>query len=284
MANIKIMRYGDGTVLTADGVESVDMGLVKALFGEPQVIKTADMDVEVEPFDPFDETDDGPEETLGGTATIRRLIQRSITPEALRRAMEMGELDKVLPIRSEIDVPLVDGGTVTVVCGHASPVMVRFVFKDCWDEGVMNEENTNKTGYYGSKARRHILEDVLPKIAPEWRELIVPRKLSEVIDGKKVEYADPLWLPSATDMFGPSDGRWWNDEPDSFQLEIFKRERDRIKELGDKGTYPQWLRSVYSGDAYFFCDVSTDGSAGDYGAYFSFGFAPGFDIAAHDSE
>ena len=113
---------------------------------------------------------------------------------------------------------------------------------------------------------------------------MIPRKLSEVIDGKKVEYADLMWLPSATDMFGPSNGRWWNDEPDSFQLEIFKRERDRIKELDDKGTYPWWLRSVYSGGSADFCRVNTDGGADLSDAYNSRGFAPGFDIAAHDSE
>lgn len=106
--------------------------------------------------------------------------------------------------------------------------------------------------------------------------------MAKYLDGKP--YADLMWLPSATDMFGPSNGRWWNDEPDSFQLEIFKRERDRIKELDDKGTYPWWLRSVYSGGCGYFCFVSTDGSAGNYYAYFSIGFAPGFDIAAHDSE
>ena len=218
------------------------------------------------------------------TMNARRVLPCNISPGLLKDAIKEGRLDGIIRPFDEIDIPLDTGGTVTAVCGYSDSCAARFVLKDCWDEGVMNEENTNKTGYYGSKARRHILEDVLPKIAPEWRELIVPRKLSEVIDGKKVEYADPLWLPSATDMFGPSDGRWWNDEPDSFQLEIFKRERDRIKELGDKGTYPQWLRSVYSGPATYFCLVITAGSAGNLYAYYSLGFAPGFDIAAHDSE
>lgn len=290
MANIKIMRVNDGTVLTADGVESVDKELVKILFGENQ---TGVLTVNLHPkdggaeraFDPFADFDEPePESGSVGEAALRRVVQRTITPDILKRAMEMEELDKVLPIRSQIDVPLVSGSSVTVECGYVTPTMARFVFLDCWDEGVMNRENTNKTGYYGSNARKHVLEDILPLIAPEWRELMVPRKLSEVIDSKKVEYADPMWLPSATDVFGPSDGRWWNDEPDSFQLEIFKRERDRIKELDDKGTYPWWLRSVYAAGTNSFCFVSTDGSAGSTAAYRSLGFAPGFDIAAHDSE
>ncbi len=287
MADIKIKQTAEETSFEATGVEAVDLEVVKTLFGDRPLIQCVNMDMG-EPFDPYAECDEEdvmePEESTAGTATIRRVIQRTITPDILSRAMEMGELDKVLPIRSEIDVPLVDGGFVTVACGHVTPTMARFVFKDCWDQGVMNDENTNKTGYYKSKARKHVLEDILPNIAPEWRELMVPRKLCEVIDGEKVEYADPMWLPSATDVFGPSNGRWWNDEPDSFQMEIFKRERDRIKELGDEGTYPWWLRSVVAADAGSFCRVFTDGSADATGAYYSCGFAPGFDIAAHDSE
>lgn len=284
MANIKIMRINEGTVLTADGVESVDLELVKTLFGEHQSAKGTCMDMGEESFDPFAETNDCPEDPSVGDATLRRVIQRTITPDILKRAMEMGELDKVLPIRSQIDVPLVSGSSVTVECGYVTPTMARFVFLDCWDEGVMNKENTNKTGYFGSNARKHILEDILPLIAPEWRELMVPRKLSEVINGEMKEYEDLMWLPSATDVFGPSDGRWWNDEPDSFQLEIFKRERDRIKELDDKGTYPWWLRSVHATHTTAFCFVGTGGSAYGSSAYHSYGFAPGFDIAAHDSE
>lgn len=287
MADIKIKRTAEGTTFEASGVDYIDKEVVGMLFNErcsPCQVVNCNMEAGAE-FDPFADFDEPESEgNPADKATLRRVVQRTITPDILKRSMEMEELDKVLPIRSQIDVPLVGGGFVTVECGYVTPTMARFVFLDCWDEGVMNEENTNKTGYYGSYARKHVLEDILPQIAPEWRELMAPRKLSEVIDGKKVEYADPMWLPSATDMFGPSNGRWWNDETDSFKMEIFKRERERIKELGDKGTYPQWLRSVDATYSYSFCCVYPDGSADDNFAYSSGGFAPGFDIAAHDSE
>lgn len=51
-----------------------------------------------------------------------------------------------------------------------------------------------------------------------------------------------------------------------------------MKECGDKGTYFWWLRSGYASGTGNFCFVDTDGSAIDYAAYFSAGFAPGFDI------
>lgn len=212
------------------------------------------------------------------TYNMRAYHQLYITPEMLRTNKAAGKLDELLHPFDEIDVPLTTGGTVTVVCGYVTPTTARFVFKDCWDEHVMNQENTNKTGYHKSAARKHILEDILPNIAPEWREIIVPRTIVEIIDGERVEYADAMWLPSATDVFGTPDDAWWKDLGDDFQLPIFKKERDRVKECGDEGTYPWWLRSVAATYSYRFCRVRTDGSANRSRAYLSYGFAPGFDI------
>ena len=209
---------------------------------------------------------------------LRSIHVGFVSPSRLKRAKAEGKLDHLLAQRDEIEVPLDTGGTVTVVCCYVTPTSARFVFKDCWDEGVMNDEATNKTGYFKSKGRKHVLEDIYPHIAAEWREIIVPRTFVETIEGERVEYSDPLWLPSATDVFGTPDGAWWNDGDDDFQLPVFARERDRVKECGDKGTYFWWLRSVRASSAAAFCCVNADGSAADGYAYRSFGFAPGFDI------
>ncbi len=208
----------------------------------------------------------------------RTTIAHLITPAMLREAKEDERLDTLIHPFDEIDIPLDTGGTVTVVCGHVTGSGARFIFKDCWNEGVMNEEATNKGGYFKSRGREHVLEDIWPHIAPEWQNIIVPRPLAEIINGEKMEYEDPLWLPSATDVFGPPNGRWRNEEEDSFQLQILQRERDRVKECGDHGTYHWWLRSVCASYSTSFCGVGAGGSAYYAGAYNSFGFAPGFDI------
>lgn len=209
---------------------------------------------------------------------FRMFVSEDISPEDLKTAIEEGNVDEVVSPYDEIDIPLDTGGTVTVVCAYSDPNTARFIFKDCWDEAVMNDEATNAGGYYKSKGRKHVLEDIYPHLPQEWRDIIKPRKMVEEIDGERVEYADPMWLPSATDMFGTPEGCWWKDIDDSFQLPIFKRERDRVKECGDEGTYPYWLRSVHARSTSYFCCVNTGGGALNAHANWSIGFAPGFDI------
>ena len=98
--------------------------------------------------------------------------------------------------------------------------------------------------------------------------------MSEEIDGERHEYADTLWIPSATDVFGAGD--WWNEEPDSFQLEIFKRERDRVKEHVGDGTWCWWLRSPYASNSYIFVIVYTGGTVGYGNANNSLASRPDF--------
>lgn len=119
---------------------------------------------------------------------LRSIHVGFISPSQLKRAKAEGKLDHLLDKRDEIEVPLDTGGTVTVVCCYVTPTSARFVFKDCWDEGVMNDEATNKTGYFKSKGRKHVLEDIYPHIAAEWREIIVPRTFVETIEGERVNH------------------------------------------------------------------------------------------------
>lgn len=209
---------------------------------------------------------------------MRKFRPAHISPAILKAAINEERLDSILQSFDEIDIPLDTGGTATAVCAYVEPEWGRFVLKDCWDEAVMNEENTNKTGYFKSKGRAHVLVDILPHIAQEWREIFKPRQMVEEINGERVEYADLMWLLSATDVFGPSEEGYWKDLDDSFQLPIFKRERDRVKECGDNGTYRWWLRSVIATSSNTFRLVTTDGGNSSGYAYYSHGFAPGFDI------
>lgn len=290
MADIKIKRtntVGDYTAETAveiTGADYINEELVKAILDktgrtETPLIVNAHPGTTAEVGSERSTEQEEKREARDVQLCCFRMVESGdISPDDLKTAVEEGNVDEVVSPFDEIDIPLDTGGTVTVVCAYSSPNTARFVFKDCWDEAAMNDEATNKGGYYKSKGRAHVLVDILPHIAQEWRAIFKPRKMVEEIDGERIEYADLMWLLSATDVFGPSEEGYWKDIDDGFQLPIFKRERDRVKECGSEGTYPYWLRSVHAAYGHHFCDVSTDGGASGGSALWSYGFAPGFDI------
>lgn len=290
MADIKIKRtntVGDYTAETAveiTGADYINEELVKAILdktgrAETPLIVNAHPGTTAEVGSESSIEQEEKREARDVQLCRFRMVESGdISPDDLKTAVEEGNVDELVSPYDEIDIPLDTGGSVTVVCAYSSPNTARFVFKDCWDEAAMNDEATNKGGYYKSKGRAHVLVDILPHIAQEWRAIFKPRKMVEEIDGERIEYADLMWLLSATDVFGPSEEGYWKDTDDGFQLPIFKRERDRVKECGSEGTYPYWLRSVYATRSGGFCYVGTDGGADGADASWAHGFAPGFDI------
>ena len=221
-----------------------------------------------------------PEPTEAGSGSPFTIVRRSRSAASLaeiKAAIASGRGPEVIRPFDEFEFKLDTGEAVTAVCGgYISPTRARFVFKDALGDACMNEDATNEGGYYKSKGRRHVLEDIYPHLPPELREIIEPRPLVETIDGERVEYADPLWIPSGTDVFGPLEG-WYAEEPDSVQLEIFKTERGRVKERGGE-TVIWWLRSPRRSYSASFVRVSTGGTVSSAYAYISLAVAPGFDL------
>ena len=189
---------------------------------------------------------------------------------------ELNGLELIRP-GDKFAIELKNGELVNAVCGgYVNEKRARFVLEDCLaDKWRMNDTPTNKGGYLKSEGRRHVLEDILPLFPDELAEAFEPRFMSEEIDGERHEYADTLWIPSATDVFGAGD--WWNEEPDSVQLEIFKHERDRVKEVAGE-TWIWWLRSPPASNSSAFVFVNSGGTVGSANASASRGVAPGFDL------
>lgn len=180
----------------------------------------------------------------------------------------------------EFIIPLKNGEIATAVFGgYVKGGRRRFVLKDCIGEPhVMNKQPTNKGGYMNSELRRYVLDELLPLFPDALRSAFIPRTMSEFIDGKAREYTDTLWIPSAADVLGDAAGDYWEADPSGEQLRIFERERDRVKEVAGKGTYPWWLRSAYRSYSFNFAFVNTRGYVTSYYAYYSLGVAPGFDL------
>ena len=197
--------------------------------------------------------------------------------EVMYSSIDEIKASMILEPGDEFQIPLKNGQLASAVFGkYTKDGHRRFVFKDCIAEHVMNDEPTNEGGYFKSELRRYVLEELLPLLPDQLREALEPRVMCESINGETQEYADALWIPSATDVFG--DGEYWELEPDSEQLDIFKRERDRVKELGDKGTWCWWLRSPYRSYSTNFVRVYSGGNVYDSRASNSLGVAPGFDL------
>lgn len=213
---------------------------------------------------------------------IRHTIERESNWAQLIAEVQTQQIQ----IGTEIDLTLEGGEAVTAVAAAYlpatadTPAGVRFVFKDCLDEPhQMNKGFTNKGGYQASEGRRYILEEVYPRLPAELRALIRPRKITEIVEGKTIVYEDPLWLPSETDLFGRGEESWQHgaaDGPDDFQLDIFKTERDRVKQRRGFGTTPYWCRSVGASGSGGFCLVVAGGGGGT--ADGSWALAPGFDL------
>ena len=219
---------------------------------------------------------------------LRHTIENEITWEQLKAAAEAGTAHALVQPFNEIDLTLEGGEAITVVVGAHLPATadkpagIRFMFKDCLDDPHrMNNDWTNAGGYKASEGRRYILEEVYPRLPADLRAVIRPRKIVENIREGVLEYEDPLWLPSETDMFGRGEDSLQGgraDGPDDFQLPIFLTERDRVKQRRGYGTTPYYCRSVHAGSAYIFCLVYTDGNASNGIACRSWALAPGFDL------
>lgn len=203
--------------------------------------------------------------------------ERTASIAEIKKTISSGNGIEFIRPFDKLAIELKNGERVNAVCaGYVNETRARFVLEDCLEEKWrMNKAATNKGGYLHSEGRRHVLEDILPLFPDELVEAFEPRNMSETLDGELREYADTLWIPSATDIFGAGD--WWNEEPDSFQLDIFKRERDRVKQVAGE-TWFWWLRSPYASNSTGFVSVGTDGTVFYYYAYRSRGFAPGFDL------
>lgn len=212
--------------------------------------------------------------------TMRHIQTSHIGTEEIKTAIQTKTVDKIIKPYDEIDIMLDNEKMATVVCGYSSPSMARFAFKNCWSGTVMYNEDHHDGGYYNSKGRRHVLKTILPHFPKEWRDIIKPRKLTEEINGQKVEYEDDMWLFSATDVFGPPKDEideLRKNETDSFRLPIFVEAEQRIKTLKNKPCH-YWLRTACMDSPFHFEIVDFNGMRCSGWVDCVYKIVPGFDI------
>lgn len=208
---------------------------------------------------------------------IKTLATFETSWEALKAAVANGSIKEMLHSGDRIPVTLKTGENVIFEATYDENGKLYFVLRDCLeDEHAMNKNRTNEGGWAASDMRRYLNKTIFALLPDDLQAVIAPTKIAQIIDGERIECEDNLFLISKTQAFGK--GSWTEYEPDDTHLDIFKTERDRVKECGNNGTWFWWLRSPVSSSSTGFCFVGNNGGSNSLGATNSIGVAFGFCI------
>lgn len=208
---------------------------------------------------------------------IKTLATFETSWEALKAAVTDGSIKEMLHSGDRISVTLKTGENVIFEATYDENGKLYFVLRDCLeDEHVMNKSRTNEGGWAASDMRRYLNKTIFALLPDDLQAVIAPTKIVQIIDDDRVECEDNLFLISKTQAFGKGD--WTEYEPDDTHLDIFKTERDRVKECGNNGTWFWWVRSPVASSSTYFCLVYYTGGSSSSGAGISYGVAFGFCI------
>lgn len=161
----------------------------------------------------------------------------------------------------EVRQVLKDGSVMdfaVAAVNHYQNDEIIFVMKNCIGEELpMNEEDTNAGGWPRSYLREKANTDILELLPDELVEVIAPRKIVQIVRGKRFECEDKLWAPSEVEYSGES--RYGVEEEGDKQFEFYKEVKNRISLDADGDPCWKWERSPYRGGSYYFMYVGTDG-------------------------
>lgn len=203
---------------------------------------------------------------------ITKSIKQATWAE-LKAAAEAGTIGELIQNGDVIPFNLKTGEEVAVRVTRDENGKMFFVLEDCLkDEHAMNKQNNTKGGWAACDMRKYLNKTVFALLPDDLQAVIAPTKIVQIVGGERVETEDKLFLCSRTQVFGK--GARSEREPEDTQLECFRREKDRVKECGDNGTWFWWLRSADSNTGFYYVYSSGSNSYGN--AYHSYGVALGF--------
>lgn len=152
----------------------------------------------------------------------------------------------------------------------------------------MNTSNTNSGGWNNSYMRKTICPAFLAALPTAWQNIIAAcTKYSDNTGGgsNTASYvtatSDKIWLLSEMEVQGTRSYANSAEANYQKQYDYYRNGNSKVKyqHTATTSACGWWLRSVRASLTHFFCYVDTDGSAPSSGAYFSYGFAPGFKVA-----
>lgn len=93
-------------------------------------------------------------------------------------------------------------------------------------------------GWSNCEMRKYLNSNILDLFPDDFKEIIIPRTITQQIDGKRYESTDKLWLPSQTEVFQNN-----KDDADvgDIHFPVFNNEKARVKLVGNETQW--WLRT-----------------------------------------
>lgn len=116
---------------------------------------------------------------------IRKTITSEIEWNTIKKAQADGKLQELLQVGDELDITLKTGEELTVQAVGTTEHGLIFLLKDCMkDEHGMNKRMTNKGGWRDSEMRLWLNGTIIHMLPDELREMIVPRRIVQTVDGE----------------------------------------------------------------------------------------------------
>ena len=145
---------------------------------------------------------------------------------------------------------LKDGRDVTVKVAKNENGDYFFVLENCLELRHVNWLRSTKVIWDACGIRNYLNEEFFYKLPDDLQSVIATTVNVQIVDGKRVESEDKLFLLSATQVFGK--GEYSKLEPEDTQLDCFNSEKSRLKEYRGE-TIEWWLRTMDESSVYKVC-------------------------------
>lgn len=202
---------------------------------------------------------------------LSRQIDIEVNWQEFKQSVDNNEIKS----GDKITFSLKNGEEVTIVATYDENENLFFVLEDCLnDTHAMNKSATNKGGWANCEMRKYLNIVVFALLPDELQVLIKPTKIVQILNSKRTESLDMLFLLSNTQVFGD----YSKLEPEDSHFDIFKRQKDCVKKCNDNSIW-WWLRSPYGlSDGTDFCTVYHNGTGFTNFAGLNGGVVFGFSI------
>lgn len=216
------------------------------------------------------------EEVLNPTVSIKKKQCERSSWSEIAEIIRSGGSYTLFDIGDTVNFKLKDGTDFSMdvaaidIYGRNTVVLVA---TNCLaDMHSMNSRSSygDSGGWSNCGMRQYLNSNVLDLFPDDFKEIIIPRTITQKIDGKLHEATDKLWLPSQTEVFEKC-----KDDSDvgDIHFPIFNNERARVKQV-DGETQWWWLRTPYCSTGDIVRRVYPTGSLYSSYAYNSRGVAP----------